>query len=172
MPWRIESPRQIMEHLGLVPGELLTGETVRRGITKAGNGRIQYILVESAWAYRQPPRVRAYGAFRPAPGPKQRLLPSAEVFRSPDCRDRGRRSAVADPHRDAPRLKLNRRAARRFVCGFGAFVSKGSDATTTAGTKLGGVSPSARLRTAHRQVNSWRPRRTSPSRSFRDSLLR
>ncbi|TIU14706.1 MAG: IS110 family transposase, partial [Mesorhizobium sp.] len=44
--------------LGLVPGERSTGETVRRGsITKAGNGRVRHMLVESAWTYRHPPKV-------------------------------------------------------------------------------------------------------------------
>lgn len=50
---RFESPRQLMGYLGLVPGERSTGETVRRGsITKAGNGRVRHMLVESAWTYR------------------------------------------------------------------------------------------------------------------------
>lgn len=55
---RFDSPRQLMGYLGLVPSERSTGETVRRGpITKAGNGRVRHMLVESAWTYRHPPRV-------------------------------------------------------------------------------------------------------------------
>jgi len=55
---RFESPRQLMGYLGLVPSERSTGATVRRGgITKAGNGRVRHMLVESAWTYRHPPRV-------------------------------------------------------------------------------------------------------------------
>ncbi|WP_094194408.1 IS110 family transposase [Bradyrhizobium viridifuturi] len=55
---RFESPRQLMGYLGLVPGERSTGETVRRGgITKAGNGRVRHMLVESAWTYRHPPKI-------------------------------------------------------------------------------------------------------------------
>jgi transposase len=55
---RFESPRQLMAYLGLVPSERSTGESVKRGsITKAGNGRARRVLVEAAWAYRQPPRV-------------------------------------------------------------------------------------------------------------------
>jgi transposase len=47
-----------MGYLGLVPGERSTGETVRRGgITKAGNGRVRHLLVESAWTYRHPPGI-------------------------------------------------------------------------------------------------------------------
>lgn len=47
-----------MGYLELVPGERSTGNTVRQlGITKAGNGRVRRALVESAWAYRHPPRV-------------------------------------------------------------------------------------------------------------------
>lgn len=55
---RFESPRQLMGYLGLVPGERSTGDTVRRGgITKAGNGRVRHMLVESAWTYRHPPKI-------------------------------------------------------------------------------------------------------------------
>ncbi|MES0173952.1 IS110 family transposase [Mesorhizobium sp. M0006] len=62
---RFESPRQLMGYLGLVPGERSTGETVKRGgITKAGNGRVRHMLVESAWTYRHPPRVGAKKLYR------------------------------------------------------------------------------------------------------------
>ena len=55
---RFESPRQLMGYLGLVPSERSTGDTIRRGgITKAGNGRVRHMLVESAWTYRHPPKV-------------------------------------------------------------------------------------------------------------------
>jgi transposase len=57
---RFENPRQFMGYLGLVPGERSTGETVRRlGITKAGNGRVRRVLVESAWTFRHPARMGA-----------------------------------------------------------------------------------------------------------------
>ena len=59
---RFDSPRRLMAYLGLVPGERSTGETVwRGGITKAGNGRVRYLLVESAWTYRHPPQMPAPG---------------------------------------------------------------------------------------------------------------
>lgn len=62
---RFESPRQLMGYLGLVPGERSTGETVRRGsITKAGNGRVRHMLVESAWSYRHPPKVGTKKLYR------------------------------------------------------------------------------------------------------------
>ena len=55
---RFDSPRQLMGYLGLVPSERSTGDTVRRGgITKTGNGRVRRMLIESAWAYRHPPRI-------------------------------------------------------------------------------------------------------------------
>ena len=55
---RFESPRQLMGYLGLVLEERSTGETVRRGpITKVGITRVRKPLVESAWAYRHPPRL-------------------------------------------------------------------------------------------------------------------
>jgi transposase len=57
---RFDNPRQLMGYLGLVPSERSTGDTVRRGgITKAGNRRVRHMLVESAWAYRHPPRLGA-----------------------------------------------------------------------------------------------------------------
>jgi transposase len=55
---RFDCPRQLMGYLGLVPSERSTGDSVRRGgITKAGNGRVRHMLVESAWTYRHPPMV-------------------------------------------------------------------------------------------------------------------
>jgi transposase len=55
---RFRTPRQLMAYLGLVPSEQSTGNTVVRGpITKAGNRRARRLLIESAWAYRHPPRV-------------------------------------------------------------------------------------------------------------------
>ncbi|SPP98146.1 transposase (fragment) [Bradyrhizobium vignae] len=55
---RFESPRQLKGYLGLVPSERSTGESVRRGgITKACNGRVRHMLVESAWTYRHPPKI-------------------------------------------------------------------------------------------------------------------
>jgi transposase len=56
---RFESPRQLMAFLGLVPCERSTGDTVRRGgLTLAGNRRVRRALVEGAWSYRHPARVR------------------------------------------------------------------------------------------------------------------
>ena len=55
---RFESPRRLMGHIGLVPEERSTGESIRRGsITKMGNARLRQLLVESAWTYRHPPRI-------------------------------------------------------------------------------------------------------------------
>lgn len=55
---RFESPRQLMGYLGLAPSERSSGDAVRRGgITKAGNGRVRRMLIESAWTYRHPPRI-------------------------------------------------------------------------------------------------------------------
>lgn len=55
---RFANPRQLMSYLGLVPSERSTGDSIKRGpITKAGNTRARRMLVESAWAYRFPPRV-------------------------------------------------------------------------------------------------------------------
>lgn len=57
---RFDNPRQLMGYLGLTPSEDSTGDSIRRGgITKAGNGRVRRILVESAWTYRFPARIGA-----------------------------------------------------------------------------------------------------------------
>ncbi len=73
---RFESPRQLMGYLGLVPSERSTGDTVRRGgITKAGNGRVRHMLVESAWTYRHPPKIGARKLYRlEAASPKVREI--------------------------------------------------------------------------------------------------
>ncbi len=50
---RFESPKQLMNYLGLTPSEYSSGERKRRGaITKTGNQHARRILVEAAWAYR------------------------------------------------------------------------------------------------------------------------
>nr|WP_292363609.1 EscU/YscU/HrcU family type III secretion system export apparatus switch protein [Mesorhizobium sp.] len=55
---RFESPRQLWDISVWFPASAQPGETVRRGgITKAGNGRVRHMLVESAWTYRHPPKV-------------------------------------------------------------------------------------------------------------------
>jgi transposase len=47
---RFDSAHQFEAFLGLVPGELSSGDTRRIGhITKAGNARVRYLLVEAAW---------------------------------------------------------------------------------------------------------------------------
>ncbi len=55
---RFEKPSQLMAHLGLVPSEHSSGESIKRGsITKTGNSHVRKILVEAAWAYRMQARV-------------------------------------------------------------------------------------------------------------------
>jgi transposase len=50
---RFASPRQLMSYLGLVPSESSSGDSRRQGgITKTGNARGRYVLVEAAWKYR------------------------------------------------------------------------------------------------------------------------
>jgi transposase len=62
---RFETPRQLMGYLGLVPSERSTGDSVKRGgITKAGNGHVRHMLVESAWTYRHPPRIGKMKLYR------------------------------------------------------------------------------------------------------------
>jgi len=55
---RFAKPSQLMAHLGLVPSEHSSGESIKRGgITKTGNGHVRKALVEAAWAYRMQARV-------------------------------------------------------------------------------------------------------------------
>jgi len=54
---RFDSPRQLMDYLGLVPSEHSSGSTRRQGrITRTGNGHVRRVLVEAAWNYRFPAR--------------------------------------------------------------------------------------------------------------------
>jgi transposase len=47
---RFASPHQFEAYLGIVPGELSSGEKRHIGpITKAGNTRVRYLLVEAGW---------------------------------------------------------------------------------------------------------------------------
>jgi len=69
---RFKSAKQLMSYLGVTPAEDSSGDRVRRGgITKAGNGGLRRLLVESSWSYRHTPR-EAYRlkkrAERVAPG--------------------------------------------------------------------------------------------------------
>lgn len=55
---RFAHPRELMSYLGLVPSEYSTGESrVQGAITKAGNGHVRRVMIESAWSYRYPARV-------------------------------------------------------------------------------------------------------------------
>jgi transposase len=55
---RFAHPKELMSYLGLVPSEYSTGESRRLGkITKAGNGHVRRVLIESAWSYRYPARM-------------------------------------------------------------------------------------------------------------------
>jgi transposase len=57
---RFDRVRELMGFVGLVPSLHATGLTRRAGaITKTGNGHVRRVLVEAAWAYRQPAEVQA-----------------------------------------------------------------------------------------------------------------
>ena len=54
---RFTDARHVMSYVGLVPSERSSGNAkVRGGITKTGNRHVRRLLIESAWAYRHPPR--------------------------------------------------------------------------------------------------------------------
>src|SRR3989442_2749727 len=68
---RFANPRQLMSYLGLIPSEHTTGERRRQGsITKTGNSHARRVLVEGAWAYRYPAKVRRHLQLRLAKVPK------------------------------------------------------------------------------------------------------
>ena len=73
---RFGSPRHLMAYLGLVPSEHSSGDRTRRGsITKAGNGHVRRMLVESAWAYRHRPLLsREIGKRNEGLSPGQRAI--------------------------------------------------------------------------------------------------
>lgn len=49
---RFESPRDLMAYFGPVPGEHLSGQSVRpSGITRQGNSVLYSLLYEAAWSY-------------------------------------------------------------------------------------------------------------------------
>ena len=58
---RFESPRALMQCMGLIPSEPSSGAQRRQGsMTKAGNTHARRVLVEGAWAYRSPAQVRRH----------------------------------------------------------------------------------------------------------------
>ena len=55
---RVETPRELMKCLGLIPSAYSSGEPRRQGsLTKAGNAHARRALVEGAWASRDPAKV-------------------------------------------------------------------------------------------------------------------
>ncbi len=53
---RFTGPRALMDYVGLAISEYSSGPRQRRGgITKAGNGHVRRVLIESAWHYRHRP---------------------------------------------------------------------------------------------------------------------
>jgi transposase len=50
-PHRFRGAHQVQAYLGLVPSEMSSGEKQKRGhITKAGNPRVRWLLVQAAWS--------------------------------------------------------------------------------------------------------------------------
>jgi transposase len=68
---RFENPRQLRKFLGVIPSESSTGERRRQGaITNADNTHARRALVEGAWAYRSPAKVRRHLQLRREHPPK------------------------------------------------------------------------------------------------------
>jgi transposase len=70
---RVDTPRALRKFLGLLPAAYATGERRRQGsMTNAGNTHARRALVEGAWAYRYPAKVRRPLPLRLAKPPKRR----------------------------------------------------------------------------------------------------
>jgi transposase len=68
---RFDTPRELRKFLGLIPSEYSSGEQRRQGsITKAGNTHARKAVVEGAWAYRYPAKVRRHLQLRLEKQPK------------------------------------------------------------------------------------------------------
>jgi transposase len=68
---RVETPRQLLSYLGLVPSEHSSGERRRQGSsTKPGNSHARHVLVEGAWAYRSRAKVSRHLQLRLEKVPK------------------------------------------------------------------------------------------------------
>ena len=63
-------PRAVMSSVGVVPTEVSSGPTQRRGpITKTGNAHVRRVLIEAAHSYRYPPTRRGRSAQRVGAAP-------------------------------------------------------------------------------------------------------
>ena len=76
---RLRQPGCLLKDLGAGPDGARTGQgddpagAVRRaGITKAANRRVRHLLVESAWTYRHPPKIRKEKLYLPGGQPRLR----------------------------------------------------------------------------------------------------
>ena len=96
---RFETPRQLMNYLGLTPSEYSSGERRRQGgITKTGNMHARRALVEGAWAYRYPAKVSRHLQLRLEKLPKgiQDISWKAQVRLCKRYRQLGARSKHAN----------------------------------------------------------------------------
>lgn len=56
---RFPTPAQLSAYFGLVPSEHSSGDSIKRfKLTKAGNSEARRVLIQGAWCYRYPARVR------------------------------------------------------------------------------------------------------------------
>ena len=57
---RFDTPRELMQFLGLIPAAYSSGERRHQGsLTQAGNTQARRARVAGAWAYSDPAQVRA-----------------------------------------------------------------------------------------------------------------
>jgi transposase len=68
---RFDHPSELMKFLGLVPSEYSSGQRRQQGgMTKTGHTHARRVLVEGAWAYRYPAKVRRHLQLRLENQPK------------------------------------------------------------------------------------------------------
>jgi hypothetical protein len=97
---RCDNPRQLMSSLGLTPSAYSTGDRRRQGgITTAGNSHARRALLEGAWAYRSPAKVRRHLQLRleKVPQPIQDRSWKAQVRRCKRYRQLRARGKNAHP---------------------------------------------------------------------------
>jgi len=111
---RLATAHQVEAYLGLVPSERSSDERQRRGrITKAGNTRMRWLLVEAAWRVLRSPRAdaaplrgRGPSGSRSAGASGSRWSPWPDGWRACSTRCGGTERAMPrDRRRGVPRLK-------------------------------------------------------------------
>lgn len=110
---RFARPSELMAFVGLVPSEHSSGGKQQRGsITKTGNGHVRRLLIQAAWHYSRPPRLRSLIMSRRWAG-----QPAAVVAHAQKAQERLHRRFHKLTSRGKP-SQLAVTAVARELCGF------------------------------------------------------